>query len=108
MSNGVVPSYPHSILKSAMEADGPNGAVLQHRRATPVRTVAGQVPGPDSPLAARALYWGCFYVSYRVVFSTFFIAGFVPGGNAFTHGVTDGARAACEAIMRIRLAKFSR
>jgi hypothetical protein len=56
-------------------------------------------------LAARALYWGCFYVSYRVVFSTFFIAGFVPGGAAFTDGLTDGAKAAGESVRQYRPGK---
>jgi len=43
---------------------------------------------------SRFLYWSCYYVSYRIVFSTFFIASFVPGSGPLTAGLTDGAKAA--------------
>ena len=62
-------------------------------------------PPASAAFVSRFLYWGCFYVSYRFVFSTLFIAGFFPSGAAFTAGLTDGAQDASDAVRALRVAQ---
>ncbi len=109
MSNGGVPSRGPRVGLSRSEADGRNGSTTAVIHPVPTALApANLLPPQGGHFVSRFLYWSCYYVSYRIVFSTFFIASFVPGSDPLTAGLTDGAKAASAALNHSRAAKLAR
>jgi hypothetical protein len=106
MSNGALPPSCHAFGKPTSNSTGATEASAPERHPRlSAATAAYRAPSPQAPFAARLLYWSCFYVSYRVVFSTFFFASFIPGSGPFTAGLADGAKAASDAVGHYRSKK---
>ncbi|HVC94664.1 MAG TPA: hypothetical protein VND64_13275 [Pirellulales bacterium] len=68
-----------------------------------IAAIGRGAPPASAPCVSRFVYWGCFYVSYRLVFTTMFIAGFAPYGAECTAGLANGAQDANDAVRRSRV-----
>ena len=109
MSNGALPSRPSGIGQPRSKADGHNGSATTEFHPMPsAMAPVVLLPPHGGRLVSRFLYWSCYYVSYRIVFSTFFIASFVPGSGPLTAGLTDGAKAASASVSHKRATQAAR
>ena len=59
------------------------------------------LPGAAS-FMSRLVYTTCYSLSYGVVFPTVWIARSIPADNALVNGLTDGAKAAIEAVDQLK------
>jgi hypothetical protein len=58
---------------------------------------------PAARLAlSKTVYSTSYYLSYGVVFPTLLVASIIPKNNALVHGMSDGARAAADAVGSLR------
>ena len=81
-------------MEAAVEA-AKEGAADTRESAERVLPVAGMMLG-------KFAYNTCYAVSYRIVFSTVFLARSVPQDNAMVHGLVDGARAARDMVQKMK------
>lgn len=58
---------------------------------------------PDAQrFMSRLVYTTCYTLSYGVVFPTVWVARSIPADNALVTGVTEGAKAAIEAVDQMK------
>jgi hypothetical protein len=51
---------------------------------------------------SKLVYKSTYTLSYGVVYGVVFVAGVFPKNNAVVHGLTDGARAALDAVVETK------
>lgn len=84
-------------------ADAMDAAVqAAHDGAQRARISAAEAWPAASEFLTKAIYNTSYAVSYGVVFPVALIARTIPKENAFVHGLTDGARAAYDALQSSR------
>lgn len=64
-------------------------------------TLEKSLPGA-SRFLSRLVYTTCYSLSYGVVFPTVWVARSIPVDNALVNGLTDGAKAAVDAVDQLK------